>query len=86
MQGSVQTTAKLLLAPVPNAVVDAVAAIQPGYHESKEAVTPLLEIDKNGNRVRRGSTYRVVRADGVVEYTNVPPVHLKGNAVTMLFS
>lgn len=86
MQGSVQTTAKLSQAPVPDAVVDAVAAIQPGYHESKEAVTPLLEIDKNGNRVRRGSTYRVVRADGVVEYTNVPPVHLKGDAVTMLFS
>jgi hypothetical protein len=86
VQGSVETTAKLLLAPVPSAAVDAVAAIQPGYHESKEATTPLFEVDKNGNRVRRGSTYRVVRSDGVVEYTNVPPVHLKGNTVTMLFS
>ena len=86
VQGSVETTAKLLLAAVPSTALAAVAAIQPGYHESKEAMTPQLEIDKNGNRVRRGSTYRIVRSDGVVEYTNVPPARLKGNAVTMLFS
>jgi len=86
VQGSVETTAKLLLAAVPSTALAAVVAIQPGYHESKEAMAPQLEIDKNGNRVRRGSTYRVVRSDGVVEYTNVPPVHLKGNTVTMLFS
>jgi hypothetical protein len=86
VQGSVQTSAKLLLPPIPSAVVNAVVAIQPGYHESKDASAPLLEVDKNGNRIRRGSTYRVVRSDGVVEYTNVPPAHLKGNTVTMLFS
>jgi soluble lytic murein transglycosylase-like protein len=71
---------------VPEEALVAVAAIQPGYHESKEAATPLFEVDKNGNRVRRGSTYRVLRSDGVVEYTNVPPARLKGNTVTMLFS
>ncbi len=81
-----ETSAKLLLAAVPEEALSAVAAIQPGYHESKEAATPLFEVDKNGNRVRRGSTYRVLRSDGVVEYTNVPPARLKGNTVTMLFS
>lgn len=86
VQGSVETSARLLLAAVPSAALAAVVAIQPGYHESKEAAAPLLEVDKNGNRVRRGSTYRVVRSDGVVEYTNVPPTRLKGNTVTMLFS
>jgi hypothetical protein len=86
VQGSVETSARLLLAPVPSTVVTAVAAIQPGYHESKEAMAPQLEVDKNGNRVLRGSTYRIVRSNGVVEYTNVPPVRLKGNTVTMLFS
>jgi len=86
VQGSVETNARLLLAAVPSAAVAAVAAIQSGYHESKEVMAPQFEIDKNGNRVRRGSTYRVVRSDGVVEYTNVPPARLKGNTVTMLFS
>jgi hypothetical protein len=86
VQGSVETGARPLLAAVPSAALVPVAPIQPGYHESKEPAMPLLEVDKNGNRVRRGSTYRVVRSDGVVEYTNVPPAHLKGNTVTMLFS
>ncbi len=38
-------------------------------------------------RVLQGAVYRVVRADGSVEYTNLrPPVGVKGHAVTMLFS
>ncbi len=86
VQGAVETSAKLLLAAVPSSALAAVVAIQPGYHESSQALAPQFEVDKNGNRVRRGSTYRVVRSDGVVEYTNVPPARLKGNTVTMLFS
>ncbi len=38
-------------------------------------------------RVLQGAVYRVVRADGSVEYTNLrPSTGVKGHAVTMLFS
>lgn len=38
-------------------------------------------------RVLQGAVYRVVRADGSVEYTNLrPATGVKGHAVTMLFS
>jgi soluble lytic murein transglycosylase-like protein len=36
--------------------------------------------------VLRGAVYRVVRADGSVEYTNLRPTGGKGHSVTMLFS
>lgn len=39
-----------------------------------------------GDRVLRGAVYRVVRADGSVEYTNLPPSGQKGRSVTMLFT
>lgn len=37
-------------------------------------------------RVLRGAVYRVVRADGSVEYTNIQPASQRGRAVTMLFT
>jgi soluble lytic murein transglycosylase-like protein len=37
-------------------------------------------------RVLRGAVYRVVRADGSVEYTNIQPANQRGRAVTMLFT
>jgi soluble lytic murein transglycosylase-like protein len=60
----------------PSAATPASAASAPAM---AEAVAP-------GSRVLRGSVYRVVRPDGGVEYTNVPPAGQKGRAVTMLFS
>ncbi|HEX7341510.1 MAG TPA: lytic transglycosylase domain-containing protein [Rhodanobacteraceae bacterium] len=39
-----------------------------------------------GPVVLRGAVYRVVRADGSVEYTNVPPGHRRGHRVTRLFT
>jgi soluble lytic murein transglycosylase-like protein len=39
-----------------------------------------------GAKVLRGSVYRVVRADGSVEYTNIRPAGSNTRAVTMLFS
>jgi soluble lytic murein transglycosylase-like protein len=38
------------------------------------------------DKVLRGAVYRIVRADGSVEYTNLRPAGRKGHAVTMLFS
>ncbi len=37
-------------------------------------------------RVLRGSVYRIVRADGSIEYTNVKPRHRRGGKVTRLFT
>ncbi len=47
---------------------------------------PVVNVANAGNQVLRGAVYRVVRADGSVEYTNVRPARGKGRAVTMLFS
>ncbi|WP_254427311.1 lytic transglycosylase domain-containing protein [Rhodanobacter sp. C01] len=82
VHGSVETTAKLPLA--------AVAAGTPGqwsYHESHGAEAPLAAVAEDpGSRILRGAVYRIVRADGSVEYTNLRPDGQKGRTVTMLFS
>ncbi len=83
VHGSAETTARLPLA--------AVAAGTPGqwrYRESHDdavLATPLTA-NASASRVLRGAVYRIVRADGSVEYTNVRPAGGNGRAVTMLFS
>jgi hypothetical protein len=82
VHGSVETSAKLPLATA--------AAGTPGqwsYHESREGIAaPASVPDDSASRVLRGAVYRVVRADGSVEYTNLPQTSQKGHTVTMLFS
>ncbi|WP_158886007.1 lytic transglycosylase domain-containing protein [Rhodanobacter sp. L36] len=82
VRGSADTTAKLPLA--------AVGAGTPGhwsYHESHSgAIAPVAMNNDPASRVLRGAVYRIVRADGSVEYTNLPSVSQKGHSVTMLFS
>lgn len=81
VSGSATSTAKLPLA--------AKAAGTPGqwrYREAHDGGAPAVAAAGAGNRVLRGSVYRIVRADGSVEYTNVAPASGKGRAVTMLFS
>jgi soluble lytic murein transglycosylase-like protein len=46
----------------------------------------VADVSASGDRVLRGAVYRVVRRDGSVEYTNMPPAGQQGRAVTMLFS
>lgn len=84
VSGSAQTTAR---APV---VVAATG--KPGqwsYHESRSAgaavpaATPAVD---SGSRVLRGAVYRIVRADGSIEYTNLSPVGGKGSTITRLFT
>ena len=61
------------------------AAGKPGqwsYRESPAAAA----VDNPADRVLRGAVYRVVRADGSVEYTNLPPAGGRDHAVTMLFT
>lgn len=82
VHGAVETTAKLPLA--------AAATGTPGqwsYHESHGAETPLAPVaDAPDTRVLRGAVYRIVQADGSVEYTNLRPAGQKGHTVTMLFT
>lgn len=87
VQGSVETTVAGR-----RAAVD-VASGKPGqwsYRESRGAVAGAMAptaADTPAHRVLRGAVYRIVRPDGSVEYTNLPPVGgQKGHAVTMLFS
>jgi hypothetical protein len=68
--GSVQSTGRVVDAGGWNYREDAGAAA---------AATP-------GNRVLRGAVYRVEKADGSVEYTNLAPGGGKGRAVTTLFT
>ncbi len=81
VQASVVTTATM---PPP---VPAGTPGQWNYRESR-AAQPLVTtaVSTPANRVLRGAVYRIVRADGSVEYTNLAPGAVKGRAVTMLFS
>ncbi|WP_266159066.1 lytic transglycosylase domain-containing protein [Dyella silvatica] len=85
--GSVETTARLL---APAAVDPSVKPGQWSYSESKKALedgsATADAAPSPGDRVLRGAVYRVVRADGSVEYTNLQPAGQPARAVTMLFS
>ncbi len=81
VQGSVESTARLPLAP----------AGTPGqwhYREAQgDAVLSAAKLaTASANPVLRGAVYRIVRADGSVEYTNMRTAGGRGRAVTMLFS
>ncbi|MFC5526610.1 lytic transglycosylase domain-containing protein [Rhodanobacter ginsengisoli] len=82
VRGAAETTARLPLA--------AAAAGTPGqwlYRESHDAPAPAAPLaSASADRVLRGAVYRIVRADGSVEYTNLRPARQRGRAVTMLFT
>ncbi|EIL96870.1 lytic transglycosylase domain-containing protein [Rhodanobacter thiooxydans] len=62
------------------------AAGKSGRRDYREAPTATPAADNPADRVLRGAVYRIVRADGSVEYTNLAPAGGKGRAVTMLFT
>ena len=79
-RGSVETNA---------ATPTVVAAGPPGqwsYSESRTATLDAAAAPTPDNKVLKGAVYRIVRADGSVEYTNLQSASSKGHAVTMLFS
>jgi soluble lytic murein transglycosylase-like protein len=91
VEGSVETTAR---APLPSSRPAAPSG-KPGQWSYADAgpaasgtvpATPVSDVSASGDRVLRGAVYRVVRRDGSVEYTNMPPAGQQGRAVTMLFS
>ncbi|KZC43121.1 MULTISPECIES: lytic transglycosylase domain-containing protein [Rhodanobacter] len=75
VQGSAVSSAKL-----------PAAAGKPGRWDYREAPAAAPAADNPADRVLRGAVYRIVRADGSVEYTNLAPAGGKGRAVTMLFT
>jgi len=82
VRGSVVTTARALPAPSGAGGWD--------YRDSRDAgvaamAQALAAAAPAGGRVLRGAVYRVVHADGSVEYTNVPPAGRAAHA-TMLFT
>ncbi|MEO7068649.1 MAG: lytic transglycosylase domain-containing protein [Rhodanobacter sp.] len=80
-RGSVQTNAS------PPAVAPAGPAGRWSYNESRTAdVAAAGAASTPENKVLKGAVYRIVRADGSVEYTNLRSASSKGHAVTMLFS
>ncbi|GAB2574513.1 lytic transglycosylase domain-containing protein [Dyella jejuensis] len=87
VEGEVQTTAQVAPKPAP-------FTGKPGqwtYSEARgEGITAALPsadaTDSPDNRVLRGAVYRVVRRDGSVEYTNIPPGGTQARNVTRLFS
>ena len=100
VEASVLTTAAALgparIAPAtPAPTVTAAPAIKApkgtwDYHESTStdlASAPAPEQPK-GSRVLRGAVYRITRADGGVEYTNIPQAVSgeKGQSIKMLFT
>lgn len=90
VQGSVQTTAKPPARALPPAsVVPAALRGHWTYHQAAGAAAVLPDVpapQAPGDRVLRGAVYRIARADGSVEYTNIRPAGRAAQAAKMLFS
>jgi soluble lytic murein transglycosylase-like protein len=90
VRGSVLSTAKLPAAdPLPSAA--AVPAALRGHWTYQQAsgggaLPDLAAAAAPGDRVLRGAVYRIVRADGSVEYTNIPPSGHAAKMAKMLFT
>ena len=85
VQASVQTTAQAL----PDRPTGQGATGRWDYRESRDTLASgsvPAPVSAAGDRVLRGAVYRVKRADGSVEYTNIAPPKGRGHAVTMLFT
>ncbi len=100
VRGSVLSTAKLpASAPLPPAAADpaagaaaAVPAAMRGrwtYRQASGGAAALpdpLAATAPGDRVLRGAVYRIVRADGGVEYTNIRPAGRAAQEAKVLFT
>ncbi len=83
VQASVETTAQVL----PDQPLRQGVRGQWDYRESRGALAAADAVTSDaGDRVLRGAVYRVKRADGSVEYTNIAPTRGRAGAVTMLFT
>ncbi|MBA2077908.1 lytic transglycosylase domain-containing protein [Rhodanobacter sp. PCA2] len=92
VQGGVLSTAKpppAADAPPPASAVPTGVRGRWTYQQSSGKAVALPDLPAAaapGDRVLRGAVYRIVRADGSVEYTNIRPAGRNAPAATMLFS
>lgn len=88
VDGSAWTTARLVsLAALEGSVQTTAKAPAAGRWSYQDDATDVASIPAAAaDRVLRGAVYRVVRADGSIEYTNLKPGGPNGRAVTMLFT
>ncbi|UGB46572.1 lytic transglycosylase domain-containing protein [Frateuria edaphi] len=87
VHGWVQTTARLVsFADIEGSVDTTARAVDAGRWNYREDPADAAVAAAPGNRVLRGAVYRVEKADGSVEYTNLAPGGGKGRAVTTLFT
>ncbi|HET6805425.1 MAG TPA: lytic transglycosylase domain-containing protein [Frateuria sp.] len=87
VHGWVQTTARpVSLAEVEGSVQTTARTVDPGKWTYREDADRMAAAPAPANRVLRGAVYRVEKADGSVEYTNLRPGGGKGRAVTTLFT
>jgi soluble lytic murein transglycosylase-like protein len=85
----VQTTARRVsLADVEGSASTTARVPRPGRWDYRDDTSGELAdvAPAPADRVRRGAVYRVVKADGSVEYTNLKPAGGGGRAVTVLFT
>lgn len=87
VHGWVQTTARLVsLADVQGSVDTTTRIVAADKWRYREDPADTATAAAAADRVLRGAVYRVQRADGSVEYTNLRPGGGKGRAVTTLFT
>ena len=83
----VETTAKLVsLAGIESSVDTTARMVGAGKWNYREGAVDTAAAAAPADRVLRGAVYRVEKADGSVEYTNLSPGGGKGRAVTTLFT
>jgi len=91
VRGSVLTTAKV----PPDSGLPLAAAVPASlrghwtYHQASGNGAALPDVpaaSSPADRVLRGAVYRIVRADGSVEYTNIPPAGRAAHMAKMLFT
>lgn len=86
VHGWVETTAKLVsLAGIESSVDTTAQMVGAGKWNYREGAVDTAAVAP-ADRVLRGAVYRVEKADGSVEYTNLSPGGGKGRAVTTLFT
>jgi hypothetical protein len=89
VHGWMQTTARRVSLEDIESSVDTTASVIPAgkwHYKDAPAVAAVDAPSAASDRVLRGAVYRVAKADGSVEYTNLKPGGGKSRAVTMLFS
>ena len=87
VHGWVQTTARLVsLADIQSSVETTARLVDAGKWNYREDTAGATAATAPGNRVLRGAVYRVEKADGSVEYTNLASRGGKGREVTTLFT